>query len=77
MGLLFKALALPFKGPADATLWVAGKVAEAAEQQINDPNTLRAALIDAERRLEAGEIDEETYEDIETDLLSRLRNARR
>ena len=73
MGLLTKALLLPFKGPADATLWVAGKIAEAADSQMNDPSALRAALVEAERKLEAGELSEDAYEAIETDILMRLR----
>ena len=73
MGLLSRVLTLPVKGPVDATLWIAGKVSEAAEQRLNDPATLKSALQDAERRLLAGELSEEAYDEIESEILMRLR----
>ena len=75
MGLMRTLLALPVKGPLDGTLWVAGKIAEAAGQELNDPRTIRAELREAERRLLAGELDEDAYDEIETALLLRLKAA--
>lgn len=77
MGLLGKLLTLPLRGPLDATVWLAEKVYETAESSWNDPNALKAALAEAERKLLAGEMSEEEYDAIETDLLERLRTARR
>ncbi len=75
MGLVSGLLLLPAKAPAAGALWVARRVAEAVDQQRNDPAALRAALADAERRLLAGDITEETYDAIETDILLRLKEA--
>ena len=48
------------------------QVIEEAETQLHDPARIRAELADAEAALERGEIDEETYEELERDLLERL-----
>ena len=72
MGLLSKLLTLPVAGPMRGALWVAGQVHDAATAELNDPAAIRAALTELERRLEAGEIDEETYEAEEEALLDRL-----
>lgn len=76
MGLLSRLLTLPVSGPALGAFWVAKKLAETDEAQRNDPAVLRAALGEAERRLLAGEIDDDAYDAIEADLLERLREAR-
>lgn len=75
MGLLANLLLLPVKGPADGALWVARKIAEAAESERNDPAALRAALREAERRLLDGSLSEEAYDEIEDDILRRLKAA--
>ncbi|MEM7520416.1 MAG: gas vesicle protein GvpG [Pseudomonadota bacterium] len=75
MGLLRTLAALPVKGPMDATLWVATKLAEQVEQERNSPAALRAALAQAEQRLLAGELSEDDYDEIEDDLLRRLQQA--
>ncbi|ARE42205.1 hypothetical protein RGUI_4064 [Rhodovulum sp. P5] len=76
MGLLGKLLTLPVKGPMDASVWVAEKIHEAAEKEWNDPVALKAQLSDAERRLVAGEISEDEYDEIEEALLERLHMAK-
>ncbi|ODM43531.1 gas vesicle protein GvpG [Cereibacter johrii] len=75
MGLLTSLLTLPVRGPFDGTLWIAARIGEAAEQSWNDPAALRAALVEAERQLLAGELSEESYDAIELDLLERLKGA--
>jgi hypothetical protein len=75
MGLLSKLLMGPVTAPFNGTLWVAGKIAEAAEAERNDKGTLRAALAEAERQLLDGTLSEEDYDAIEDDLLHRLRDA--
>ena len=77
MGILSTLLFLPLKGPVDGSLWVARKITEAAEAQMNDPAALREALVDAERKLEAGEITEDEYDDLEEVILERLRKVPR
>lgn len=76
MGLLSRLLTLPIRGPGDGVLWVASKLAEHVDAERNSPAALRAALADAEKQLLAGEIDEDTYETIEDDILDRLSTAR-
>ena len=75
MGLLSRLLTLPVRGPGDGVLWLATRLAEHVEAERNSPAVLRAALADAEAQLLAGEIDEETYDAIEDDLLARLSHA--
>jgi hypothetical protein len=48
------------------------QVVEEADAQLHDPVRIRAELADAEAALERGEIDEETYEELERELLDRL-----
>jgi hypothetical protein len=72
MGLLSTLLAWPIKAPVSGTFWVAGQVTKAAEAERNDKGALRAALARAEAQLLAGELSEEDYDIIETDLLTRL-----
>ncbi len=72
MGILRSILTLPVSGPVKGTLWVAGKVKEAADQEYNDPATLRKMLISIEKQLLAGTLSEEDYDIAETDILKRL-----
>lgn len=72
MGLLTGILTLPL-APARGLGWVLEQVLDEAESQLHDPRRIRAELAEAERALESGELDEETYEAIEEDLLGRLR----
>lgn len=74
MGLLSKLVMLPARGPFDGVAWLSRQIADAAEAELNDPNRLRAALAEAETRLLAGEISEETYDQIEEVILDRLRS---
>lgn len=77
MGILSTLLTLPVSGPIKGALWVAQKIHESAEAELHDPAAIKRALIDMERRLDAGEIDEETFEAAETVLLDRLMEAQR
>jgi hypothetical protein len=77
MGLLRGLLSLPVSGPMRGALWIASKIHEAAEAEHTDPAAIRHALRDLEAALEAGEIDEESFEAAELELLSRLSAGRR
>jgi hypothetical protein len=72
MGLITGLLTLPL-APVRGLAWVMEQVLEEAEAELYDPRRIRAELAAAERALEAGELDEETYESIEHELLGRLR----
>jgi gas vesicle protein GvpG len=56
--------------------FVLDKVAQAVDREINDETFLRDQLLDAQMRLELGEIDEPEFARIEKDLLARLRGIR-
>ncbi|MEM6548591.1 MAG: gas vesicle protein GvpG [Pseudomonadota bacterium] len=72
---IFSLLALPIKAPFDATIWLAHQVEEAALRELNDPVAIKRALAEAEARLEAGDMAEEEFEELEDALLEQLRAA--
>ncbi|MFF2432120.1 gas vesicle protein GvpG [Streptomyces mirabilis] len=74
MGLIGEVLLLPF-APVRGSLWAVRQVLTEAERQYYDPATVRAELALLERRLEAGEIDEEAFDHQEDELLGRLEIA--
>jgi len=76
MGWLSKVLSFPVSLPVDAALWTARKLAERAEEVYYDDAPIRAALLELEMKLDLGEIDEETFEQEETQLLQRLKEVR-
>lgn len=76
MGLLRSLILLPVKGPLDGAVWVAQKVNESAQQERNNPASLRKALIALEKKLISGEISEDTYDALETDLLLRIKGSK-
>ena len=71
MGLIGGLLTLPL-APVRGLAWVFEQVVDEAEAQLHDPRRTRAELANAEAALERGEIDEETYEALERELLDRL-----
>jgi hypothetical protein len=56
--------------------WVLRTVTTAAEAEMNDDSALREQLLEAEMRRETGEISDEEFQEIETDLLARIREIR-
>ena len=56
--------------------WVLSAIRDAAMAEMNDVATLRAALVEATVRLEAGEICEEEYVQAEEELLARIPEVR-
>ena len=73
MGILRSLLSLPVKGPVNGGLWIARKIHETAEREMNDPAALRSALVSLEKQLLAGEISEEDYDTAETEILFRIK----
>jgi len=71
MGLVGGLLTLPL-APARGLAWVFEQVVQEAETQLHDPARIRAELTEAEAALERGEMDEDTYEELERELLARL-----
>jgi hypothetical protein len=56
--------------------WVLRTVTAAAEAEMDDDVALREQLLEAEMRRESGEISDEQFDEIEADLLSRIRDIR-
>lgn len=52
------------------------KVASVADQELNDPERQRERLLEAQMKLESGEIDDEQFAAIEADVFERIREIR-
>ena len=71
MGLFTGLLTLPL-APVRGTVWIAEQLAAVAERELDDEQSVRRLLVEAEIEFEAGRISEEEYERIEDELLERL-----
>jgi len=76
MRFLTRLLTAPISAPLSAAMWIAAKIGEAAEAEFYDPVRIQRALGELEADLEAGRIDEATYEAAEDILLGRLQQGR-
>jgi hypothetical protein len=56
--------------------FVLEKVAAAAEAEANDDTPLREQLLEAQMRLELGEISDDEFAEIERDILARIREIK-
>ena len=56
--------------------FVLDKVAAAAEAELNDDSSLREQLLEAQMRLELGEISDKEFARIERDLLAAIRKIK-
>lgn len=52
------------------------KVLQVAEQELENPEALQQRLLEAQMQLEDGDIDEETFAQIESDVFTRLREMK-
>ncbi|MFF2146977.1 gas vesicle protein GvpG [Kitasatospora sp. NPDC058190] len=75
MGLITQILTFPL-APVRGTVWVLERVVETAENEFYDPAPVEQDLAALERALLAGEIDEETFDRREDELLDRLEEIR-
>jgi Gas vesicle protein G len=75
MGLITGLLTLPL-APIRGTIWIAERIYEQAEAEMNDEGTIQAQLMEIQAAREAGEIDESTAAEAEDILLERLIAAR-
>lgn len=75
MGLLTGLLTLPL-APVRGTIWVAERVLEEAERQLNDPEEIERQIVEAEEAYDRGELSEQEFEQLEEELLKRLLGAR-
>ena len=52
------------------------KVAQVAEQELDNPEALQQRLLEAQLQLEEGAIDESTFAEIEADVFARIRELK-
>jgi hypothetical protein len=71
MGIFTGLLLLPL-APLRGTIWLAEQLASIAEHELNDEETIRRLLVEAEMALDAGTITPVEHEQIEDELLERL-----
>ncbi|MEU8943479.1 gas vesicle protein GvpG [Streptomyces goshikiensis] len=71
MGLLTYLLTLPI-APVRAVTWVAQRVVDEAEEVYYDPAPIWRRLAELEQQLLGGEIDQDTFDREEDELLDRL-----
>ncbi|GAA3378668.1 gas vesicle protein GvpG [Streptomyces sannanensis] len=75
MGLFTQIVTLPL-APVRGVVWAVDRVLEAAEKEYYDPAPVLRDLAELERQLLAGDIDEETFDRREDELLDRLEEIR-
>ncbi len=56
--------------------FVLDKVAQVADQELNDPARLQERLLEAQMQLDLGQITQEDWEATERDIVERLRQLR-
>lgn len=56
--------------------FVLDKIAAAVETEMHDDSALRQQLLEAQMRVELGEMTQEDFDALETDLLARIREIR-
>lgn len=71
MGLISGLLLLPL-APVRGTVWIAERLLEEAERELDDPAAIERRLADAEAAHERGELTDDELADIEDELLRRL-----
>ncbi|MEM6739110.1 MAG: gas vesicle protein GvpG [Pseudomonadota bacterium] len=76
MGLIRALLTFPVSAPIKGSWWLAEQIETAAMDELTDPTAIRRALAELEAQLEAGDLDEARFEELELILLERLRGAR-
>jgi hypothetical protein len=75
VGLITGLLTLPL-APVRGTVWIAERILEQAEAELNDEGAIRAQLMEIDAAREAGTISEEEAAEAEDILLARLIAAR-
>src|SRR5438067_10680297 len=56
--------------------FVLDKVAAAVDAELNDDAVLRERLLDAQMRVELGEMSQEEFDELEADILARIREIK-
>ncbi len=76
MGLLTGLLGLPL-APLRGTIWIAERIAEEADRQMNDPAFIQQQLDAVAAARASGELSTEEADGIERELVARLIQRRR
>jgi hypothetical protein len=71
MGLIAGLLLLPL-APVRGTVWVAERLAEQAQSEMQDESSIHTALQELEAARDAGEIDDQQLAEAEDELLNHL-----
>ena len=74
MGIFTGLLLLPL-APLRGTIWLAERLAEQAELELDDEVDVRRLLVEAENAFESGALSLAEYEQVEDELLERLELA--
>jgi Gas vesicle protein G len=56
--------------------FVLDKLAAAVDTELNDDSVLRERLLDAQMRLELGELTQEEFDDLEAEIVARIREIK-
>ena len=60
----------------DGLKFVMEKLLQVAEAELNDDTVLRERLLDAQMRLELGEISQDEFDELEVEILARIREIK-
>jgi hypothetical protein len=71
VGLITGLLTFPL-APVRATVWLAERIAEQAENELYDEDAIRAGLLELQAAREAGDFDEQEIAEAEDALIERL-----
>lgn len=72
MGILLKLLALPITGPTNGLMAIFRTIQNEVEREDASIEAIQRRLVELQQMLEAGELDEVTYEVLEEKLLDKL-----
>ena len=72
MGLLTNLLLAPVALPVRGINSIFREIQDVVDRELNDPNAIRRELLELQRRLDAGLIEETAYDVAEADLLAHL-----
>jgi gas vesicle protein GvpG len=72
MGLLTNILLAPATLPVRGLNFIFREVRDVADRERSDPDAIRREMLELQRRLDAGLIDEAAYDAAEAELLARL-----
>lgn len=75
MGLITGLLTLPL-APVRGTVWLAERIQEQAEQEMNDEGSLRVALIELDELRQSGAYETDEIDKAEDELIERLMTLR-